>query len=88
MPHLLGGMIVLRGKFADGTPFQAIPNNARNNRGRSIVWVRDSEPRRETCRPADNERPVSLRALLRGGFVLWDFDFHVAQELAGHNVSR
>ena len=27
-PELLGGVIVLRGKFADGTPFQAIPNFA------------------------------------------------------------
>jgi uncharacterized protein len=42
MPDLLGGVVVLRGKFSDGTPFQAIPNYARNNRGgRSIVWVRD-----------------------------------------------
>jgi DUF1680 family protein len=41
-PDLLGGVIVLRGRFADGTPFQAIPNFARNNRGgRSIVWVKE-----------------------------------------------
>jgi DUF1680 family protein len=42
MPDLLGGVIVLRGKFADSTPFQAVPNYARNNRGgRSIVWVKE-----------------------------------------------
>jgi DUF1680 family protein len=42
MPDLLGGVVVLRGKFADGTPFQAIANYARNNRGgRSIVWVEE-----------------------------------------------
>ena len=41
-PDLLGGVIVLDGKFADGTPFQAVPNFARNNRGgRSIVWVKE-----------------------------------------------
>jgi DUF1680 family protein len=42
LPDLLDGVVVLRGKFADGTPFQAVPNYARNNRGgRSIVWVRE-----------------------------------------------
>jgi DUF1680 family protein len=42
MSDLLGGVIVLRGFFADGTPFQAVPNYARNNRGgRSIVWVKE-----------------------------------------------
>jgi hypothetical protein len=41
-PDLLGGVVVLRGRFADGAPFQAIPNYARNNRGgRSIVWVKE-----------------------------------------------
>jgi uncharacterized protein len=42
MSDLLGGVIVLRGFFADGTPFQAVPNYTRNNRGgRSIVWVKE-----------------------------------------------
>jgi uncharacterized protein len=41
-PDLLGGVVVLRGRFAGGAPFQAIPNYARNNRGgRSIVWVKE-----------------------------------------------
>jgi DUF1680 family protein len=41
-PDLLGGVIILRGKFADGTPFQTVPNFARNNRGgRSVVWVKE-----------------------------------------------
>ena len=41
-PDLLGGVVILRGKFADGTPFQAVPNFARNNRGgRSVVWVKE-----------------------------------------------
>lgn len=41
-PDLLGGVMVLCGKFADGTPFQAVPYFARNNRGgRSIIWVKE-----------------------------------------------
>ena len=31
-PDLLGGMLVIRGQFADGSPLLAIPNYARNNR--------------------------------------------------------
>jgi DUF1680 family protein len=39
---LLGGVITIRGLFADGSPLTAIPNYARLNRGgRSIVWIRD-----------------------------------------------
>jgi uncharacterized protein len=38
---LLGGVMVIRGQFADGSPLLAIPNYARLNRGgRSIVWIR------------------------------------------------
>jgi DUF1680 family protein len=41
-PDLLGGVMVINGKFTDGTDFQAIPNYMRLNRGgRSIVWIRD-----------------------------------------------
>lgn len=45
---LLGGVKVIRGVFADGTPLQAIPNYARMNRSadsraRSIVWVREEQ---------------------------------------------
>ena len=41
-PDLLGGVTVIRGSFASGAPFIAIPNYARNNRGgRSIVWIRE-----------------------------------------------
>jgi hypothetical protein len=32
---LLGGVMVIEGKWADGTPLKAIPNYARNNRGQS-----------------------------------------------------
>ena len=40
--NLLGGVMVLNGTFADGSPMIAIPNYARENRGgRSIVWIRD-----------------------------------------------
>jgi uncharacterized protein len=31
-PDLLGGMLIIRGQFADGSPLVAIPNYARNNR--------------------------------------------------------
>jgi hypothetical protein len=41
-PDLLGGVVVIKGEFADGKPMLAIPNYARLNRGgRSIVWVKD-----------------------------------------------
>ncbi|MCA9262236.1 MAG: glycoside hydrolase family 127 protein, partial [Planctomycetales bacterium] len=43
-PELLGGVVVVRGEFADGSPLLAIPNFARNNRGgRSAVWLKASE---------------------------------------------
>lgn len=39
---LLGGVMAIHGKFANGTALTAIPNYARLNRGgRSIVWIRD-----------------------------------------------
>ncbi len=41
-PGLLGGVLVIRGTFANGARLTAIPNYARNNRGgRSLVWIRD-----------------------------------------------
>ncbi len=40
--NLLGGVMTITGKFADGSELKAIPNYARLNRGgRSIVWIRD-----------------------------------------------
>jgi DUF1680 family protein len=40
--NLLGGVMVIKGTFADGKPLTAIPNYARENRGgRSLVWIRD-----------------------------------------------
>jgi DUF1680 family protein len=40
--NLLGGVMVIKGAYADGTPMTAIPNYARLNRGgRSIVWLKD-----------------------------------------------
>jgi hypothetical protein len=52
-PKLLDGLLVIRGKFADGSPLMAIPNYARNNRGgRSIVWIAE----REDARPAPASR--------------------------------
>lgn len=40
MPDLLGGVVAIRGTFADGSAMTAIPNYARCNRGgRSIVWM-------------------------------------------------
>jgi hypothetical protein len=32
-PDLLGGVMVIKGAFSDGTPLMAIPNFARTNRG-------------------------------------------------------
>ncbi len=40
--NLLGGVMVIKGAYTDGTPMTAIPNYARLNRGgRSIVWLQD-----------------------------------------------
>jgi DUF1680 family protein len=45
---LLGGVAVIRGRFADGSPLLAVPNYARLNRGgRSIVWIRERRERAE-----------------------------------------
>ena len=42
MPDLLGGVMVIKGSFADGSPMTAIPNYVRCNRGgRSIVWLHE-----------------------------------------------
>lgn len=40
---LLGGMIVIKGKWSDGTPLLALPNYARENRGAvdSLVWLKE-----------------------------------------------
>jgi DUF1680 family protein len=41
-PDLLGGTIVIKSKFTDGSDLLAIPNYLRENRGgRSIVWIKD-----------------------------------------------
>jgi uncharacterized protein len=41
-PDLLGGVVVIHGKFASGKPMTAIPYYARANRGgRFLVWMRD-----------------------------------------------
>jgi DUF1680 family protein len=50
-PDLLGGVMVIKGQFADGSPMIAIPNFARTNRDpapqagkrrlSSIVWIRE-----------------------------------------------
>ena len=39
----LGGMLVIKGKWSDGSPLLAIPNYARQNRGQEIsnVWLKD-----------------------------------------------
>ncbi|MFM2293698.1 MAG: hypothetical protein RLZZ350_111 [Verrucomicrobiota bacterium] len=39
---LLGGVMVIKGKWSDGSPLLAIPNYARQNRGgKSSVWVKE-----------------------------------------------
>jgi DUF1680 family protein len=41
---LLGGVMVVKSVFADGSPMLAIPNYARLNRGgRSLVWIRETQ---------------------------------------------
>ncbi len=43
-PDLLGGLVVIHSKFADGKPLVAIPYYARANRGgRSVVWIREAK---------------------------------------------
>jgi hypothetical protein len=43
-PDLLDGVVVLEGKWADGTPLVAIPNFARNNRNSPEASHGDAEP--------------------------------------------
>jgi len=40
---MLNGVLVIKGKWSDGTPLLAIPNYARENRGptESLVWLKD-----------------------------------------------
>ena len=40
---MLGGVMVIKGKWSDGSPLLAIPNYARENRGadESLVWLKD-----------------------------------------------
>ena len=57
---LLGGVKVIRGAFADGTPLQAVPNYARMNRSgeagaRSVVWVREGERERDAGNPQSED---------------------------------
>ena len=42
-PDLLGGVVVICGKFASGKPLLAVPYYARANRngGRFVVWMRN-----------------------------------------------
>ena len=41
-PDLLGGVMVIKGAWANGAPLLAIPNYARLHRGgRSLVWLKD-----------------------------------------------
>jgi hypothetical protein len=41
--NLLGGTMIIKGKWSDGSPLLAIPNYARENRGadESLVWLKD-----------------------------------------------
>ena len=41
--ELLGGVLVIKGKWSDGSPLLAIPNYARQNRGAttSQVWMKE-----------------------------------------------
>ena len=48
-PDLLGGVVVISGKWADGAPMLAIPNFARTNRvGPPPDYPMDREPERFT----------------------------------------
>ena len=55
---LLGGVMVIKGKFADGSPMVAVPNFVRTNRGvETTAWppgtpVPDGGPRPAYTRPS------------------------------------
>ena len=68
--RLLGGVMAIRGTFADGTPLQAIPNFARMNRlpnaqgissnnppARSVVWIKEPG----STRAAVGQKPLDLK---------------------------
>jgi DUF1680 family protein len=43
---LLGGVVVIKGNWSDGSPLLAIPNYARQNRGgKSVVWMKERDTR-------------------------------------------
>ena len=56
-PELLGGVTVIHGRFADGSPLLAIPNFARYSRG-----VLGTEYPQEPSKPADGGQPKPLPA--------------------------
>ncbi len=56
-PDLLGGVTVIRGRFANGAPLLAIPNFARYNRG-----AQPTEYPREPEKPADGSQPKPFPA--------------------------
>jgi hypothetical protein len=55
-PDFLGGVTVIQGEFADGSPLLAIPNFVRNNRKEGTFAPRRPE------RPADGSRPEPFPA--------------------------
>src|SRR5262249_39699302 len=50
-PDLLGGVMVIKGQFSDGSPLLAIPNYARANRGPAPPPAPPVEPGQRRVRP-------------------------------------
>jgi len=70
---LLDGVVVLEGKWADGTPLLAIPNYARNNRGTSAAHNAQADPAVDYSggAAARANTPAPKRPVRSGSSMVW-----------------